>query len=219
MKLIVGLGNPGSAYQRTRHNAGFMALDRVAARHAPAGIPRAKFNGSILECAIAGERCILLKPLSFMNRSGTPVAETLNFYKLSPASDLLVLVDEYALPLGKIRIRASGSAGGHNGLADVERALGTRDYPRLRIGIDPPPPSYADPADWVLGLFTPDEERTLSPGLDRAADAVEAFASRGIVAAMNAFNPDPTPPPPPKPPRPPPLSQPPPPLPPAPPSV
>ncbi len=228
MKLIVGLGNPGSEYERTRHNAGFLAVDRVAKRHAPAGIPRSKFNAMVLEAPIgpppsgpagrsgggggggggagaAPERCILLKPLTFMNRSGAPVAETLNFYKLSPQEDLLVLVDDYALPLGQIRIRQSGSSGGHNGLADVERALGRSDYPRLRIGVDPPPAAYDDPADWVLGAFTADQLARLDPVLDRVADAVQAFASRGVVAAMNAFNTrDPAgsekPPPPPRPP-------------------
>jgi PTH1 family peptidyl-tRNA hydrolase len=204
--LIVGLGNPGTAYDRTRHNAGFMALDRVARRHAPPGSPsKSKFNSLLTEATIAGERCILLKPLTFMNRSGSPVAETLHFYKLAPASDLLVLVDEYALPLGRIRLRASGSDGGHNGLADIERALGSRDYPRLRIGIDPPPQTYDDPADWVLGTFTPDQAKALDPALDRTADAVEVFASLGIEAAMNRFNAEPKPTPPPKPPRPPPL--------------
>ncbi len=213
MKLIVGLGNPGSAYERTRHNAGFMALDRVARRHAPAGVParppQSKFNSLLVEATISGERCILLKPLTYMNRSGTPVAETLNFYKMSAASDLLVLVDEYALPLGKIRLRGSGSDGGHNGLTDIERALGTRDYPRLRIGIDPPPTTYDDPADWVLGSFTPDQTKALEPALERAADAVEVFAKSGIEAAMNRFNAEPKPPAPPKPPRPPPAPSPP----------
>lgn len=209
MKLIVGLGNPGSAYERTRHNAGFMALDRVARRHAPVGVPaRSKFNSMLVEATISGERCILLKPLTYMNRSGTPVAETLNFYKMSPAADLLVLVDEYALPLGRIRLRASGSDGGHNGLADIERALGTRDYPRLRIGIDPPPAAYDDPADWVLGSFSSEQAKDLEPALDRAADAVELFASKGIEAAMNRFNAEPKPPAPSKPPRPPPANPP-----------
>lgn len=202
MKLIVGLGNPGSEYERTRHNAGFMAVDRVARRHAPSGLPRSKFNAMLLEASIAGERCILLKPLTFMNRSGSSVAETLNFYKLSPVDDLLVLVDDYALPLGQIRLRQSGSSGGHNGLTDVERALGRSDYPRLRIGVDPPPAQFDDPADWVLGMFTADQARQLEPALEKTADAVETFATKGIVAAMNKFNAKEQPPRPPKPPRP-----------------
>ena len=195
MKLIVGLGNPGSEYEKTRHNAGFLALDRVASRHARGAVPRSKHASVLLEASIAGERVILLKPLTFMNRSGTPVAEVLNFYKLSPASDLLVLVDDYALPLGSIRVRAEGSAGGHNGLADVERALGTAAYPRLRIGVDQPPATYDDPADWVLGRFTDAELAALGPALDKSADAVETFVSRGVTAAMNTFNAKPKPPP------------------------
>lgn len=196
MKLIVGLGNPGTEYERTRHNAGFLALDRVAHRHARGAVPRSKHASVLLEASIAGERVILLKPLTYMNRSGTPVAELVNFYKLAPAADLLVLVDDYALPLGSIRLRGEGSAGGHNGLADVERALGTQAYPRLRIGVDAPPATYDDPADWVLGRFTEAEFQALGPALDKTAHAVETFISRGLSAAMNAFNTKPPKPPP-----------------------
>lgn len=188
MKLIVGLGNPGSEYASTRHNAGFMALDRVAERAAPGGLPRSKFNSLLLEGQLAGDRVLLLKPLTYMNRSGAAVAETLNFYKLSPKDDLLVLVDEYQLPLGSLRIRPGGSPGGHNGLTDIERALGTQEYPRLRIGIDPPPPGYDDPAAWVLGRFTTEQQQTLRPALNRIVDAVELFVQKGVSAAMNKFN-------------------------------
>jgi PTH1 family peptidyl-tRNA hydrolase len=188
MKLIVGLGNPGSEYEKTRHNAGFLALDRVADRHARGSVPRSKHNSLLQEATIGGERVILLKPLTFMNRCGSAVAEVLGFYKMSAAGDLLVLVDDYALPLGAIRVRGEGSAGGHNGLSDIERALGTSAYPRLRIGIDPPPANYNDPADWVLGRFTDEQARALGPALDKAADAVEVFISKGVPAAMNRFN-------------------------------
>lgn len=188
MKLIVGLGNPGTEYEKTRHNAGFLALDRVAHRHARAAVPRSKHNSLLIETAIAGERVILLKPLTFMNRSGTPVAEVMGFYKMSPALDLLVLVDDYALPLGTIRLRGEGSAGGHNGLSDVERALGSTAYPRLRIGVDQPPATYDDPADWVLGRFTEEQTKLLQPALDKAADAVELFVTKGLTPAMNKFN-------------------------------
>jgi PTH1 family peptidyl-tRNA hydrolase len=188
MKLIVGLGNPGSEYEKTRHNAGFLALDRVADRHARGALPRSKHNSLLQEATIGGERVILLKPLTFMNRCGSAVAEVLGFYKMSAAGDLLVLVDDYALPLGAIRLRGEGSAGGHNGLSDIERALGTNIYPRLRIGIDPPPANYDDPADWVLGRFTDEQSRALGPALDKAADAVEVFIGKGVSAAMNRFN-------------------------------
>jgi PTH1 family peptidyl-tRNA hydrolase len=188
MKLIVGLGNPGSEYERTRHNAGFLALDRVASRHAGSALPRSKFSGVVIEASLAGEKVVLFKPLNYMNRSGSPVAEMVNFYKLAPGDDLLVLVDDYALPLGSIRLRAEGSAGGHNGLSDIERALGTSKYPRLRIGVDPPPATYDDPADWVLGRFSREESSRLEPALDRTVEAVEVFVTKGIAAAMNRFN-------------------------------
>lgn len=187
MKLIVGLGNPGKTYENTRHNAGFMVIDRLASRHAPATTVRSKFNSALVEAKIAGEPCLLMKPLNFMNRSGGPVAEAVRFYKLSPASDLLVLVDDVALPTGAIRLRAGGGAGGHNGLTDIQRALGANDWPRCRIGIDASP-SYMDQADYVLGRFSPEEWALMEPALGKAADAAELFIARGITAAMNTFN-------------------------------
>ena len=193
MKLIVGLGNPGSEYERTRHNAGFMAVDRAARRFAPGGVVRSKFNAALLDATIGGERCVLCKPLGFMNRSGESVAQTLNFYKMSAQADLLVLVDEWQLPLGAIRIREGGGDGGHNGLTDVERALGTQAYPRLRIGIEQPPPGYENPADWVLGRFTDEQAKALEPALDKAVEAVECFVTKGLATAMNRFNTKPAP--------------------------
>ncbi|CAN5683885.1 aminoacyl-tRNA hydrolase [soil metagenome] len=199
MKLIVGLGNPGRQYERTRHNAGFLAIDRIArggsggakgasAAGGGAGGVRQRFGGEIVEINLAGDRALLLKPMRFMNCSGSSVAEALGFYKLDVARDLLVLVDDYALPLGAIRIRAEGSSGGHNGLSDIQRALGTAAYPRLRIGIDPPPPGYGDPADWVLGQLTDGDVKALEPALDKVAQAVAVFAQSGVTAAMNRFN-------------------------------
>jgi len=188
MKLIVGLGNPGSQYERTRHNAGFMALDAFTAKHAPAAIVRQRFSGALTECNIGSEKVLLLKPLRFMNASGTSIAEACNFYKLSPQTDLLVLVDDYALPIGALRIRTEGSAGGHNGLSDTQRALATPAYPRLRIGIDAPPPSYSDPAEWVLGRFTDDDLFKLKPVWLSIIKACETFVADGATAAMNKFN-------------------------------
>lgn len=188
MKLIVGLGNPGPSYQSTRHNAGFLAVDRLVRRHAPGAPLRKRFASELAEGSIGEERCLFLKPQGYMNRSGDAVGEALNFYKLSAASDLLVLVDDYALPIGALRLRASGSPGGHNGLADVERALGTPEYPRCRIGIGPIPPEFNDPADYVLGRFTEEQAKALGPALDRAGEATEAFVTRGIAFAMNRFN-------------------------------
>ncbi|MBX3404483.1 MAG: aminoacyl-tRNA hydrolase [Phycisphaeraceae bacterium] len=192
MKLIIGLGNPGSAYEKTRHNAGFMAVDRLHRRHTPAEPWRARFDGLCVEAVIVGERCLLLKPNTYMNLSGRSVAAALNFYKLDPTRDLLVIVDEVALPIGTIRLRAGGGSGGHNGLTDVQRALGTPEYPRLRIGIGPCPPVIAL-EDYVLGRFTDEQMAALAPAIDRAADATEAFVSSGLAQAMNRFNSGPEP--------------------------
>jgi peptidyl-tRNA hydrolase, PTH1 family len=187
MKLIVGLGNPGSDYARTRHSAGFLAVDRLLARHG-AGLARQKFSGELHDVVIAGERTLVLRPMRFMNCSGVSVAEAVGFHKINPAEDLLVLVDDYALALGQLRLRGEGSAGGHNGLSDIQRALGTTVYPRLRIGIDPPPATYGDPADWVLGRFTDEQLAALSPALDQVVSAVGVFVSEGLTTAMNRFN-------------------------------
>lgn len=188
MKLIAGLGNPGTQYERTRHNAGFLAVDRVVRSLGPASAIRQRFGAETAELTVAGEKCVLVKPMRFMNCSGAAISEALNFYKLDPTSDLLVLVDDYSLPLGSIRIRAEGSAGGHNGLSDIQRALSSTAYPRLRIGIDGPPAGYDDPADWVLGRFTDEQYKLLQPVLDRVSSAVEAFVRAGLTEAMNKFN-------------------------------
>src|SRR5690606_37617305 len=134
MHLIVGLGNPGPEYAKTRHNAGFMVLDRLATRHGLTGV-KSRFRAGVLDGQVAGHRCLLAQPMTFMNLSGQTVSEAVNFYKLE-LKDIMIVVDEASLQLGSIRMRASGSAGGHNGLKDIEEKLGTRDYPRLRIGVE-----------------------------------------------------------------------------------
>jgi PTH1 family peptidyl-tRNA hydrolase len=187
MKLIIGLGNPGGEYERTRHNAGFLAVDRLAQRHGMGGdTGRSRFHSLVLEGQVAGERCALLKPMTFMNRSGLSVGEAVNFYKLDPSTDIMVLVDDVALPLGRIRLRPDGGAGGHNGLKDVERAIGSNVYPRLRIGIDPP--GRVPQVDYVLQRFSESQLRDLDPALDAAADAVECWINGGIDQAMTRFN-------------------------------
>jgi len=188
MKLIVGLGNPGPEYAQTRHNAGFMALRRLAEKHGLVDVKR-KFHSEVIEGQLAGQRVMLMSPLTYMNRSGLAVGEAATFYKLSPG-EVLVLVDDFALPLGSIRLRASGGAGGHNGLADVERALGTDRYPRLRIGVGPPqvegrPIGHVE---HVLGAFDQEQRRQLDPALDAAADAVVCWLRDGIDLAMTRFN-------------------------------
>lgn len=203
MKLLVGLGNPGSQYEKTRHNAGFFVIDRLSKRWGTGELPKGRFSGICQEVAIKGTRCLLLKPTTYMNLSGKAVAEAVNFYKLDPAQDLLVLVDDVALPTGSIRVRASGSAGGHNGLTDIQRALGSENYPRLRIGIDARP-AQMKLEDYVLGRFTAEQSALLEPAINKAADASEVFVTDGLTKAMNTYNAAPPPPPPsPAPPKPP----------------
>ncbi len=192
MKIIVGLGNPEGRYARTRHNAGFMVVDRLLARHAPREVLKARFNAATAEASIGGERCLLMKPTTYMNRSGFAVGEAVRFFKVDLKADLLVVVDELYLPTGKIRINPKGGAGGHNGLSHIQQTLGSDEYPRLRIGVGLQPdggkPSFMDQADFVLAPFASEEEPLLTPALDRATSAAEAFVTKGLAAAMNAFN-------------------------------
>jgi PTH1 family peptidyl-tRNA hydrolase len=187
MKLIVGLGNPGTQYDRTRHNAGFMVVDRLAKAHAPGGTRKAAFNAECVDATIGSEKCLLMKPTTFMNRSGAAVSEAVRFYKLDPAKDLLVVVDDIYLEVGAVRIKPAGGAGGHNGLTDVQQKLGTDAYPRLRLGVGAKP-AVMDQADWVLSRFREEEWGVMGTAVETAAKAAEAFASRGLDAAMNAYN-------------------------------
>jgi peptidyl-tRNA hydrolase, PTH1 family len=192
MKVIVGLGNPGLEYDRTRHNVGFEVIDRLARRTVDPtnSIAKSRFSGVTLEAEISGasgpEKVLLIKPLTYMNRSGQSVAEALRFYKLDATKDLLVLVDDLALPCGSIRLRPDGSAGGHNGLADIEAKLGTNAYARCRIGIDAP--GQVPQKDYVLGRFRPDQQTLVESALEQAVQASLCWVGSGINAAMNRFN-------------------------------
>ena len=187
MHLIVGLGNPGSRYAKTRHNAGFMALDELARRWAPGQTGKARFNAAVIDAPVKNRRGLLMKPTAYMNRSGGPIAEALRFFKLDPPTALLVVVDDHALPVGAVRVRQRGGAGGHNGLRDIDRVLGGADYMRIRIGIGAVPPMM-DMADWVLSRFTDEEMPSVARSVARAADAAETVLDAGIEAAMNDFN-------------------------------
>lgn len=187
MKLVVGLGNPGLQYQTTRHNAGFMVVDRLAERHATGQIPRSTFHAACVEARIAGEKCLLMKPTTYMNRSGQSVGEAARFYKLTPSEDVIVVVDEVAFPVGHIRVRARGGTAGHNGLKDIDRALGGGDYPRVRVGIGNKP-AVMNQADWVLSRVTEGERPDFERSVAEAADAVEVLIAQGVDAAMNRFN-------------------------------
>ena len=188
MKLIVGLGNPGSDYTNTRHNAGFMVIDRLV-KNLSLGPAKSKFHARVHEASIADQACWLLEPMTFMNRSGLSVGEAVRFFKVDPDKDLMVVVDDVALPIGRIRLRAEGSSGGHNGLRDIERALGTQRYPRLRIGIDPP--QFMSQVDYVLGRFSADQFEQLAPALDWACKAITCWVDQGINQAMTQFNSNP----------------------------
>jgi PTH1 family peptidyl-tRNA hydrolase len=191
MKLIVGLGNPGSEYAGTRHNAGFDVVDRLSARFAPGAAPRSRFGGLATDAEVGGEKCLLLKPMTFMNLSGRSVLEAVQFFKLEPSRDLLVIVDDLALPCGSIRLRPDGSSGGHNGLADIGLKLSSNYWARLRIGIDPP--GRVPQADYVLGKFSPAQRPLAEASMDEAARAAECWAAKGLQEAMNRFNSKPAP--------------------------
>jgi PTH1 family peptidyl-tRNA hydrolase len=188
VKLIVGLGNPGREYRETRHNIGFMVVDQLARRH---GLTLAMAPSQVPETFIAkkfgGEPLLVAKPLTFMNRSGDAVAALARYYDV-PAADLLVVVDEVALPFGRLRARARGSAGGHNGLKSIVERLGTTEFPRLRLGVGRGD-TRRDLADHVLSTFEADEVSGLEEFITRAADAAEMFAAEGIAKVMNAYNP------------------------------
>jgi PTH1 family peptidyl-tRNA hydrolase len=194
MKLIVGLGNPGREYGDTRHNVGFMVVNEIARRHqlqwamAPSQVPDAFVAKRFPDPGSGGEAVLLAKPLTFMNRSGDVVAALLRYYDIPPA-ELLVVVDEVALPFTRLRARPSGSAGGHNGLKSVIERLGTTEFPRLRLGVGRGD-ARRDLADHVLSTFERGERAELESFIARAADAAEMFAAAGILKVMNAYNPD-----------------------------
>jgi PTH1 family peptidyl-tRNA hydrolase len=187
MKLIVGLGNPGSRYAGTRHNVGFLVVERVA-RRAGIGLDGERLSGRFGLGRVAGEDVGLLLPSTFMNRSGEAVGAALEASpEIDPATDLLVVFDDLDLPFGRLRMRRFGGAGGHRGVEDVIRVLGHGDFPRLRFGVGRPAEGV-DPVEWVLSPFGPDEAAGLSPALDAAAQAVEEFVRDGVEMAMNRAN-------------------------------
>jgi len=185
MKLVVGLGNPGSKYEGTRHNIGFRVIEVLASRW-QVGSARQRFGGLASDGRIDAQRVLLLRPMTFMNRSGGAVVQAVHYYKLS-LTDVIVVVDDMALPLGRLRIRPQGSAGGHRGLEDIIGRLGDDGFCRLRIGIEQVQGQRM--VDHVLSPFAPEEREVIEAAIERAADAVECWLREGLDEAMNRYNP------------------------------
>lgn len=183
--LLIGLGNPGREYAGTRHNFGFMLMDRLAVRLNARGM-KVQSKAIVTTASYNERKLILAKPQTFMNLSGQSVQGLVHFYKL-PLANVMILSDDLDIPFGTIRIRASGGPGGQRGLSSILEKLGTKDIPRMRLGIGRPP-GRMDPADYVLQHFSRDESQLLSETLDRAADAALEFVTNGLNAAMNKFN-------------------------------
>ena len=184
--LAVFLGNPGPRYEGTRHNAGFMTADALA-RAKGLKIDRLRFRALTATCEIGGEKVLLMKPQTYMNLSGEAVRQAARFYKIPPER-VLVVSDEMALPVGKLRVRAKGSAGGHNGLKSVIACLGSDQFPRIRLGVGAPPHPDYDTADWVLSTFKNQDAEDMQDAARRAAEAVECCIAEGLERAMNRFN-------------------------------
>jgi peptidyl-tRNA hydrolase, PTH1 family len=183
MKVVVGLGNPGKQYDGTRHNVGYAVVDYLA-QSPRAGRPRSRFEAEVIELPEEPQPLLLVKPLTFMNLSGRSVRQVVDFYKLEPA-DLLIVCDDMSLPLGKLRARARGSHGGHNGLRNIQDHLGTQEYSRLRVGVDLP---REDAIDHVLSRFRPGERPAVEEAVANAARAVLLWAAEGIDVCMNRVN-------------------------------
>ena len=184
--LVVFLGNPGLKYEGTRHNAGFMTADAFARAH-KVDINRVRFHALTGVCELGEEKVLLMKPQTFMNLSGEAAGEAARFYKI-PSQHVLVVSDEIALPIGKLRVRAKGSAGGHNGLKNIIALLGTEEFPRIRLGVGAPPHPDYDMADWVLSAFRNQDAEDMQKAAQRAADAVECYIEKGPDRAMNLYN-------------------------------
>ena len=184
--LVVGLGNPGDNYSRTRHNVGFRAID-ILGRKLGTKIDRAKYRGLFGQATYGGQKLILLKPQTFMNLSGLSVMEAARFYKLPPER-IIVLFDDISLNVGRLRIRGEGSPGGHNGIKSIIGSINSQSFPRIKIGVGAKPHPEYDLADWVLSAFPPEEEKLLSPALERAAEACLTLIDHGVSEAANRFN-------------------------------
>ncbi len=186
MKIIAGLGNPGKKYAHTRHNAGFETMDRLAEKYG-IRIETEKFRALTGTGLIDGTKVLLLKPLTYMNNSGISIRAACDFYKLNPEEDLIVICDDIALPPGQLRVRAKGSAGGHNGLKNIISQLGTQEFTRVRIGVGEEP-AGSDLADYVLATFPRDEQAEMEEAFTRAGEAAVLLLTRDAGTVMNQYN-------------------------------
>ena len=184
--LLVGLGNPGSKYESTRHNMGWLALDSLMEKEKFA-LNKLRFKAWTGMLDYKGHKILVMKPQTYMNLSGESVGEAARFYKI-PADHVLVISDDVSLPAGKLRIRAGGSAGGHNGLKNIIQHLGTDRFPRIKVGVGSPQQADYDMVDWVIGKPMGEDQRALMEALDRAGEAAKVLISDGIDRAMNRFN-------------------------------
>lgn len=185
MKLIVGLGNPGMKYAATRHNIGFEAIDSIA-EYYHISINKNKFKAEIGEGSIGGEKVVLMKPQTYMNLSGEAISACRAWYKIEP-QDIIIIYDDVTLEVGQLRIRKTGSAGGHNGIKSIIQHLGCETFPRIKVGVGEKPPGW-DLADHVLGRFSEEEMKVLCPRLKDVSDAVEMIIKKDVDAAMNNYN-------------------------------
>ncbi len=185
MKLVVGLGNPGRRYEGTRHNVGFIVVGELAKKYSASG-QKNRFQGETAEIVVDGEKILLLTPTTYMNLSGASVLAARDFYKI-PQEDLLIVCDDLNLPLAKLRMRATGSAGGQKGLEDIIRRLGTDVFARLRIGIGSPPDGWSWP-DFVLSKFTKEEIPAMEQAVARTIEAIEGWVREGVQSCMNRYN-------------------------------
>lgn len=186
MYIIVGLGNPTKKYENTRHNVGFDTIDNIA-KKLNIKITRSYFKSKLAKGVICGQKVLLVKPQTFMNSSGDAIRPLVKFYKINPAKELIVIYDDIDLDVGKIRIRAKGSAGGHNGMKSIIAQLDSEDFPRVRIGIGHKPENQ-DLVDYVLGHFSKDEREMLEGAIDNATKAVYTIINESVEKAQNDFN-------------------------------
>ena len=184
--MLVGLGNPGGEYAKTRHNVGFRTVELLA-KQAGVKIDRARCRAFVRQCELAGKKVLLVKPQTYMNNSGEAVWLAAQYYKI-PKERILVISDDISLPVGRIRVRESGSAGGHNGLKSIIQHLGSEAFPRVKIGVGAKPHPDYDLASWVLSNFTPDEEKLLAPAIENAAAAALEILQNGVPSAANKYN-------------------------------